>query len=137
MKKIYTSQLSSIEEMAEDTECFLSENDVDMSIIFTMNLCLDEIFTNIISYGYKNEADGEIELNLELKNDNIIALIRDSSPEFDPTSQAPEADITSPIEDREIGGLGIFLCQKNMDTFEYRRVGNKNELKLSKKLCLA
>lgn len=133
MKKIYNSQLSSIEEMAEDIECFLSESEVDMSIIFTMNLCLDELFTNIISYGYKNVSGNEIELNLDIKDDNIIAIIRDSSPEFDPTSQAPEADISSGIEDREIGGLGIFLCKKNMDSFEYKRIGDKNELKLVKK----
>ncbi len=134
MKKIYNSQLSSIEEMAEDVECFLEGAEVAMNIVFTMNLCLDELFTNIISYGYKGEPNNEIELSMEIVDGVIETIIRDTSPEFDPTTQAPEVDTSSNIEDREIGGLGIFLCKKNMDTFEYKRIGDKNELRLLKKI---
>ncbi len=134
MKKIYDSQLSSIEEMAEDIECFLSENDVAMNIIFTMNLCLDELFTNIITYGYKSEPNNDIELSMQIEADNLVTIIRDSSPAFDPTTQAPEADVSSSLEDRDIGGLGIFLCKKNMDSFEYSYVDGKNEQKLIKKI---
>ena len=65
--------------------------------------------------------------------DSLTFIISDSGKAFDPTA-APEADITLDVEDRPIGGLGIFLVRNIMDSVHYERVDGKNILTMSKNL---
>ena len=66
-------------------------------------------------------------------DNNLVFLLTDSGKEFDPT-QAPDADITLSAEERQIGGLGIFLFRQIMNTVEYQRIDGKNVLTLGKQL---
>jgi sigma-B regulation protein RsbU (phosphoserine phosphatase) len=66
-------------------------------------------------------------------DNNLVFLLTDSGKEFDPT-QAPDADITLSAEERQIGGLGIFLIRQIMNTVEYQRIDGKNVLTLGKQL---
>ena len=67
-------------------------------------------------------------------SDNIlIFVLTDSGKEFDPT-KVPDADVTLSAEEREIGGLGIFLIRQIMDIVEYQRIDGKNVLTIGKQL---
>ena len=133
-KKTYTSSLENVERLSQDVEEFFAQKGVDNAAIFAINLCLDELFTNSVTYGYKGKADGKIEVELSLNGNTAEVLLRDFAPEFDPTKSGKEADLTSGIDERKIGGLGIYFCKKNMDEFSYARKGCANEITLKNRI---
>lgn len=130
----YSAKLENLDTIYADAENFCGENGVDAASLFALNLCLDEIFTNIVSYGYKNDDTKEVEIELEISGGNLSAKITDSAPPFDPLTQAAAPDITADAQERDIGGLGIYFIKKNMDSVSYRYVGGKNELTMTRKI---
>ncbi len=106
---------------------------MSMPVTMSLNLVLEEAFTNVVQYAYSDKNDHEIDLTIE-KNDNEleITLIDDGEP-YDPTEQK-EPDINLSVEDRPIGGLGIFLIRKTMDKVNYYRKDEKNHLVMVKEV---
>ena len=102
-------------------------------LVFNLNLVLEEAVSNVILYAYPEGETQEISLSVNLTDNNLVFLLTDSGKEFDPT-QAPEADVTLSAEERQIGGLGIFLIRQIMNTVEYQRIDGKNVLTLGKQL---
>ena len=100
---------------------------------FNLNLVLEEAVVNIINYAYPKEDHQWIYLSAKLQDGTIILVLTDTGKEFDPT-MAPEADITLSADEREIGGLGIFLIRQIMNEVKYERIDGKNVLTLEKKL---
>ena len=100
--------------------------------VFQINLALDELFTNIVSYGYTDEKVHRIKFELTAESDVVIIRIEDGGIPFDPaepiTSQAQP-----PVEDCEVGGLGLHLVKKMMDDVVYERCDGKNITTLKKK----
>ncbi len=138
MRKFYKADLDELAAIAADVEVFCAQTGADSASAFALNLCLDEIFTNIVEYGYKRDASNKVEIEyLPVaeggKTVGVQVHVRDSAPAFDPFSDAPAPDVVSKLEDRDIGGLGIFLVKKNMDRVEYSRKGNINELSMFRK----
>lgn len=131
-KKSYTADASSLDIIAEDIENFCEENDVNPADAYAFNLCVDEIFTNIVHYGYKFDASKSVEIEMAKLSDKITLTMRDDAPAFNPLEGAEEPDTSASLEDREIGGLGIFFLKKNMDELSYSRDGEKNILTMSK-----
>ena len=68
-----------------------------------------------------------------MSDNNLTFVLTDYGKEFDPT-KVPDADVTLSAEEREIGGLGIFLIRQIMDTVEYQRMDGKNVLIMGKQL---
>ena len=101
----------------------------------TLDLCLvlDEIITNIISYGFDDESEHKIIVNLNVNNKVLSVKIEDDGIPFNPL-EFPAPDTTKPLEEREVGGLGVFFVKKLMDKIEYERKENKNILTVSKSL---
>ena len=91
-----------------------------------LELAVDEAVSNIIMHGY-GEGGGEVEVTVWREAGTLAVRLRDSAPLFDPTG-APEPDLSLPLEERPLGGLGIFLVRRLMDQVEYRpapRGGNE------------
>jgi sigma-B regulation protein RsbU (phosphoserine phosphatase) len=101
-------------------------------VIHDLNLALEEILTNIISYGYTDNREHEIKVRLSAQLGEVSVEIEDDGQPFNPL-EAPEPDITKPLEERKIGGLGIHLVRKLMDSLEYKRQGERNLLTIKKK----
>lgn len=101
-----------------------------------LNLALDEVLTNIISYGYDDDQDERsIQISIALADDAITVEVEDDGRPFNPLEAPVEApDPLASIEDRRIGGLGIFLVRNMMDQLEYRRRGDKNTLIMKKRV---
>ena len=107
---------------------------IDESIgksVFKLNLALEEIVTNIISYGYPDKVDGLINISFSKKNDKLTICIEDEAVAFNPLEQEPP-DTNLPAEEQKIGGLGIHFVMKLMDKVDYARINGKNILTLTK-----
>lgn len=95
-------------------------------------LALEEAVTNVINYAY-GDGEGEITLTAERQGDALVFEIKDQGEAFDPT-QVGEPDVTLPAEERQLGGLGLFLIRKIMDEVHYRRIQDTNILTLTKQI---
>ena len=110
----------------------LAEFGADDEFRGKMGLALDEAVTNVVLYAYP-EKKGLIRLTLKKTGETIVAEIRDQGTPFDPT-QAPPPDLTVPLEQRKIGGLGIHLMRKSVDQLTYRHENGSNVFTFSKNM---
>jgi anti-sigma regulatory factor (Ser/Thr protein kinase) len=95
---------------------------------YSLKLAVDEIATNIIVHGFEEHGlRGDVTIRAEL-NDDLAVILEDSGPPFDPRSRdLPDADdLEVPLEDRDIGGLGLYLAFHGVDDFKYERRGDRN-----------
>jgi anti-sigma regulatory factor (Ser/Thr protein kinase) len=98
-----------------------------------LNLALEEILTNIISYGYTDNREHEIRVSLSVQPGEVTAEVEDDGRPFNPL-EAPEPDTAKSLEEKMIGGLGIHLVRKLTDGLEYQRQEEKNRLVMKKHL---
>lgn len=94
---------------------------------------LDELLTNVASYGMAGQADGRATVEAVVSPDALAVTLTDNGPHFDPLAlEAP--DTTLSVEHRPIGGLGIYLMQHLVDEAHYARTGDQNVLVITKRL---
>ena len=105
----------------------------DMSLTMQMNLALEEAVVNVMTYAYPKGHAGDVYIVAEANDVRLKFTIIDSGLPFDPTAKE-EIDTTLSVEERPIGGLGIFLVRELMDSINYERIDGKNVLTLRKKL---
>lgn len=106
---------------------------LDPAMTMSLNLALEEAVTNVIMYAYPKGTEGPVDIDATLDGGELCFVLSDSGTPFDPTA-APEADISLGVEERPIGGLGIFLVRKIMDQVTYQYTGGRNTLKMLKKI---
>ena len=104
--------------------------------IFHLCLAIEEIVSNIISYGYADEAVHWIKIAISHEQGILIIRLEDDGIPFNPL-RAGEPDCECPVEERKVGNLGIHLCKKVMDDMLYERCGSKNILILKKDIKAA
>jgi anti-sigma regulatory factor (Ser/Thr protein kinase) len=100
----------------------------------SFELALEEIFMNIVMHGTQPDVTPRVEVSLALAGDGITMKVEDDGPQFDPLS-LPSPDVTAGLAERPVGGLGVFLVRRVMDTVRYDRVGSCNRLTLTKRLA--
>lgn len=132
-KLVLKNEVAEINRLAKFVEELGEELNLTPDLVFNLNLVLEEAVANVILYAYSKEEQQDIILTVEESDKNLIFVLTDNGKEFDPT-QAPDADITLSAEERQIGGLGIFLIRQIMDKVEYQRIEGKNVLTLGKLL---
>jgi serine/threonine-protein kinase RsbW len=96
---------------------------------YRLALAVDEIATNIITHGYEEQGmTGDIVVSTEQTDRRLIVILEDTGVAFDPRDQSMPTveDLERPLDDREIGGLGIFLALAGVDRFDYQRSSNVN-----------
>jgi serine/threonine-protein kinase RsbW len=125
------SDLNEISRVSAALEDLMTFHAFDVEEILDTQLAVEEAITNIITHGYP-PGQGEIGIRCRATPRYIEIRIEDSAVPFDPLS-LPEPDLSGNVEDRKIGGLGVFLIRQVMDGISYRRKNGKNILKLEKK----
>ncbi len=130
---IIKNEIAEIDNLAIFIEELGNEFSLDPALVMNLNLALEEAVSNIILYAYPQKLGETISLKASKIGSSIIFAISDNGVEFDPTV-LPDADITLSAEDRNIGGLGIFLIRKIMDEVKYERIEGKNVLTIKKDL---
>lgn len=100
---------------------------IEKSRAYDLALAVDEIATNTINYGYADSDDDQtIALNIDQDEKSFCVTLEDRGVEFDPR-KLPQPDINAPVEERGIGGLGVFLALNGVDVFDYRREDGVNK----------
>jgi anti-sigma regulatory factor (Ser/Thr protein kinase) len=128
-----TNRLSEISRSAEQVEAFCARQGMASSAIFAINVSLDELLANTMTYGYADDRDHEIVVQIWREDADLVIDIADDARAFDPTRVAPP-DLDAPLDERPIGGLGIHLVRNMMNGMEYRHDGQQNRVRLRKRI---
>lgn len=104
---------------------------LDEDLLMQIKLAMEEAVVNVINYAYPIGEKGEITIDFDGNTDSMKFIIKDFGKPFNPL-EVPEADISLGVDEREIGGLGIFLVRQIMDKVIYERKGDSNILTLIK-----
>lgn len=102
------------------------------ALIPRIELVLEEIMTNQVFHAYR-DTPGDAEVGCMSAEDGFCMEFADWGPAFDPLKRPPP-DLSKPLEERQIGGLGIHLVKNIADRLEYRREGDRNILKVCFKI---
>jgi serine/threonine-protein kinase RsbW len=106
---------------------------LDAAQLQTFELALEEIFMNIVMHGSQPGSRPLVQVLLQRAAESVTMTVEDDGPEFNPLS-LPPPDVTASLADRPVGGLGVFLVRKMMDTVSYSRIAGRNQLRISKRL---
>lgn len=127
------NNLDELENLSRNIEKFCELNNLSGRNLFELNLVIDEVFTNIISYAFRDKKEHRIKIDVEIIDQEILIRVEDDGVPFDPTA-VPANDLNCPVEDRKIGGIGIHIINKIMNSVFYERIKDKNILTLKKYL---
>ncbi|MDE0227785.1 MAG: ATP-binding protein [Spirochaetaceae bacterium] len=125
------NELREIAGVAAQVDRFCADHRLMPGLAYAVNLAIDEILTNTISYGYEDRERHRIEVIVNLEADQLVVVIVDDSMPFD-LGLAPERDLDLSIEDTALGGLGLYLVHQMMDRVDYRREAGCNIVTLVK-----
>jgi anti-sigma regulatory factor (Ser/Thr protein kinase) len=128
---VIVNDRAEIQRLAELAERFGADHGLSDDEVMAINLALDEVVTNIIEYGFGDTARHEIHVTLALDGGALTIEVADDARAFDPLA-APPPDLTLPLEDRPVGGLGIHIVRSVMDAVEYQRRDGRNVLTMRK-----
>lgn len=103
-------------------------------VVFDIRVVLDELISNIVKYGYSDSSVHDIHVTLSADETAVRINIEDDGKAFDPFT-LPGPDLSLPLEQRPVGGLGLHFVRKLMDTVEYKRDKNHNYMFLKKNYC--
>lgn len=134
MSKTFKAELAALSSMLDWIRIQLEKTGLSDVEIRRIEIALEEGLVNIISYAYQGEV-GTIEVSIDhLEKEYIEITLKDYGLPFNPLKQKKEIDPLIPVEEMEVGGLGILFMQKLMDKVEYIRQENTNILSLRKNL---
>lgn len=104
-----------------------AEAGLDKKAAYKLRLAVDEIASNIIVHGYEEAGlEGVLDLYAVLDEEALTISIEDTGIPYDPTQKPPPDYLHLPLEEREIGGLGVYLAYQGVDKFLYERVEDRN-----------
>jgi anti-anti-sigma factor len=114
-------------------ERFGLDHALPQAVLNDVNVVLDEAVSNVVTYGYDAGTSGEIIIRLNYARDEVQVEVEDDGRAFDPLQVAPP-DLTAPLHQRQVGGLGVHLMRSLMDGLFYDHNDGKNRLRMIKKV---
>jgi serine/threonine-protein kinase RsbW len=126
--------LGAIGEYVEDAAAVAG---LDRKSAYNLRLAVDEVATNTIIHGYQEAGtSGDLTVQAEVTDDAVAITIEDTAAAYDPRgAELPDDDeLSGPLQDRPVGGLGLFLAFTVVDEFDYERVGDRNRNRLLMRL---
>ncbi len=124
---------ANIEKVTDFVNGLLEAADCSPKAMMQIDIAIDELFGNIANYAYGSET-GDATVGVEITEDRTaIITFTDSGVPYDPL-QKPDPDVTLSAEEREIGGLGIFMVKKTMDDMVYEYAEGQNILSIKKNI---
>jgi len=125
-KIIIKNTIEEVQRAMNAFEAFAVQYTIPKTIMVKVNIVLDELLSNIVKYSFPDGKVHEIDITVELfTTGKLIIQLTDAGIPFNPFD-TPEPDLSIPLEDRKIGGLGILLVKKLMDEYSYKRQVNLN-----------
>lgn len=130
---VLSNHLSELERMSQAVSAWCRGNAVSAATEFHVNLALDEIVSNVIRHGWKDDSEHQLQVRISRLEDELRVEVEDDARPFNPL-EVPPPDINQALEERPVGGLGIHLVRHIMDGLDYRRLDGKNLLVMKKKI---
>lgn len=115
-------------------ELLWEEWELPIKLMYSINLVLEEAISNIIFYAFEDDLVHLIGLEFRRDGDELSMILIDGGKPFDPTAK-DDPDTSLSVEDRPIGGLGIYLIKQLMDKVYYERLNEKNHFVMVKNLA--
>ena len=129
------AKIENVDKVTEFVNEVMEEKEWPLKVQMQLDVAIDEIFGNIAYYAYgKGSGNATIQIEMEDNPPKITLTFIDQGIPYNPL-ESKDPDITLDIEDREIGGLGIFLVKKTMDELSYEYVDGQNILTMKKELA--
>ena len=130
---VLCNNLSEIDKLCRELENFGQTCGFSSKTLSELNLILEEVVANIISYAYGDALRHEIVVQADLEDDELVLEVEDDGRPFNPL-QIPPPDLEGPLERRKVGGLGLHLVREFTNSIVYDRKKEKNHLVVRKKI---
>ena len=127
-----SADVANLDQVLEFVETRLEAHDASMKSITQISIAVEEIYVNIAHYAY-GDSTGDATIQVSFDDRVLVITFIDTGMPYDPLAK-PDPDITLSVEEREIGGLGIYMVKKSMDDVIYKRDGDKIVLTLKKSI---
>lgn len=128
------NRIDEIQRVDTAIEEFAEQLNLPFAVVFQIRLVVEELFTNIVSYGYEDNEIHEVLVSVEHHADRLELSLIDDAKQFNPLLVDSNANVGETLDDVEIGGKGWTLVRAYMDAFDYNYIDGKNHLKLIKNL---
>lgn len=130
---VFPAEESALADVLGFVEGTLQTGNCPMKLTMALCVAIEEVFVNVAHYAY-GEGSGDVKLSItfSMADNSVTFRLSDKGVPFDPLKK-PDPDITLSAEEREIGGLGIFITKKTMDTVSYAYENGENVLTMTKK----
>ena len=129
----YPAELPALDSLNDSIDSFAEAQGWSAEFLFKVKLVLEEVVINVVSYGSEGDRIPKVQVKLNQDDGQLVIRIDDDGIAFDPLRQAPP-DLEASLEDRPIGGLGVYLVRQLMDSVSYQRDGDWNRLTVSTSL---
>jgi serine/threonine-protein kinase RsbW len=126
------NDFAALEQLARETEEFLELHAVGPEAGYAVQLTLEEIVTNIIKYGFDDEAEHAIEVRMSIGNGGrgaLVLQVEDNGHPFNPL-EGPAPDLDGGVDERAVGGLGLHLVRQMADRVDYVRANDRNRIEI-------
>ena len=117
MQKKFKRSFEEIAHIVDETEAFFSRSGIPSTLRTSVDLCIEELFVNMVTYNTESEQDILLELRA-IENGIEVGLTDFDVDRFDPT-ELQEVDVDAPLSERTPGGLGVYLVLKMVDSIHY------------------
>jgi len=132
VEKIFSAEIEQLGAVTAFLEEELEKADCSPKLIITFEIALEELFVNVARYAYP-DSKGTVKIGIDVSDGVIAVRFIDSGVPFNPVAK-PDPDITESAEKRKIGGLGIYMVKKSMDSMEYEYRDKQNILIIRKRI---
>ncbi len=133
MRKKFIRNYKSLEDIFEFTEQFFNSEGIGEAVRFPVHFVLEELFTNMVKYNPDNS--NEILLDVNQDNERVTVSLTDYDVDSFDVTKRRDVDIESPLQQRKVGGLGLHLIQKMVDSLEYKHSGRQSNITFTKGLA--
>jgi anti-sigma regulatory factor (Ser/Thr protein kinase) len=125
------NNLSELNSLNRHLDILGSSIGLENDSVLRINICLDELFTNIVSYGFEDDLEHIINFTVQAENNLLVIHIEDDGIAFNPLEKI-DPEFPANVESAKIGGLGILIIRRLIDNISYERKQGKNRLTMKK-----
>jgi serine/threonine-protein kinase RsbW len=118
---IYSARFENLDRVRDFVAGLAEKCGLEPAAVYAVQLAVDEAFSNIIEHAYGGESDESIECTGKVTKKDLTITLQDCGKSFNPES-VPEPDLMADLEDREVGGLGLYFIRQLMDDVQFEFV---------------
>ncbi|RPI02079.1 MAG: ATP-binding protein [Calditrichaeota bacterium] len=131
MQQLFPRSIQSLDSIFELVDQFRIQYDLDQKTAYEIELAIEEVFTNLVKY---NDGTSQISLQIEIINTRLTIVLQDFDVDDFDITRPPPVDPQARLEERRVGGLGLFLVHKVMDQVEYQYQNRVSTITMIKKI---